>query len=201
MTSRQGTPSGPAGYTYLLSNADERRAVALAAELHARFEAMPGRFKNNPSTLRLAKLGEVGAACWLVSRRLKHTEMFSDPARHAESDMIVSGLRVEVRSWSAKHWNEMGRSVDPEQLPMLNRTIDVVLWATLDNASGSTQFEARGWSRLRDIETAPITVIGPPWNKTRVRQLNPHQLQPMSVLLTALEAKNQQAPERPPTVA
>ncbi len=136
-------------------------AVQAADESIARWSSAPGHYRNQWTSHLVGRLGEAAAEQYLQSRGLAGVAHFRFPAREAMGDIELPTLRLDVKTWSAAFWNDLGRCVAVNQLPVLERKADGIVWCVLhENASQpkdawlaktSVRVALRGYSTLADI--------------------------------------------------
>jgi hypothetical protein len=93
-----------------------------------------------------------------------------------------SSVRLDIKTWSAAFWPDLGRCVAVDQLRVLERKADSILWCILREntrvpkevwlARPSVRVSLVGYSTFADIRQAPIKLTG----RTGMRQVQNHQL-------------------------
>jgi len=138
------------------------------------------RYPNNlgPSH-RKRKLGEVAVEKWARTLGVDVESPFRDLRLAAREDLVVGGVRLEVMTWHAARWPELGRSVTPGHVPVVRRKADAIVWCALDGGAVTLH----GWSTPDDVEKAPLTVSGPPHHPFETHQVAVDGLRPMETLL------------------
>jgi len=76
--------------------------------------------------------------------------------------------RLEVKTWDAKYWPELGRCISVEQYPDLKKKADIILWCVLDLKNVETLLKTpeglsvslAGWSKVEVIVNASIKDTG-----------------------------------------
>ena len=121
------------------------------------FKGRPGYYRNLQASHRKGKLGEIAVEKWATSMGFEVDPVFRDIALTAREDMVISGVRVEVKTWDANTWDEMGRCVTPQQLPALRRKADAIVWCSVNGS----EVAIHGWSSLADVEARPVILTGP----------------------------------------
>jgi len=139
-----------------------------------------------PNTLRshiVGKLGELAVEMW-ATPKFQVDSVFRDPARIAECDLIIDGLRIDVKTWSESSWVELGRCVRPTQLASHIRKTDLFLWTHLvenidpEKLPCSIQVHLAGTSTIDDVLNAPGWVLRSLPN----RQVGVDEMRPLSFL-------------------
>ena len=172
-------------------------AVAAADESIARWGSAPGHYRNQWTSHLVGRLGEVAAEQCFSNRGLAVLAHFRFPEREAMCDIEIAATRFDVKTWSAAFWNDLGRCVAVNQLPVLERKADCVLWCVLhENASlpkdawlaqKSVRVALWGYSTLTDIRQSPVCLTGRPG----MRQVQNHQvaekdIRPLDELIPSL---------------
>lgn len=147
-----------------------QQARQLAKASYNQFKQRSGYYTNTPQTHFIGKLGEIGALCCLEGVGLTCQAVFEDTKRLQECDIIVrETVRVEVKTWSSIHWDELGRCIAAGQIGALECKCDVVLWCVVSAdgldpehqaAEESCDVRVAGWSEVSDIRDAPMRVTG-----------------------------------------
>jgi hypothetical protein len=157
-------------------------AIAAAEASLARWGSAPGHYRNQWASHLVGRLGEVAAEQFFASRGLVVLSHFRFPEREALCDIELAALRFDVKTWSAAFWNDLGRCAAVNQMPVLERKADGILWCVLhENASlskdawlakASVRVALRGYSTLADIRQSPVRLTGRPG----MRQVRNHQV-------------------------
>lgn len=154
-------------------------ANALATESLRRFAGRQGYYNNNHNSHLRGKLGEIAATRVLADMGLQVEPLWRDLSRMSDADIVVGNrLRADVKTWSERHWTDLGRCVAVGQLPALQRKSDLILWCTSDDQVGpGMRVTVEGWNTLDDVATAPRRLTGPRGG----RQVDNYQLDPASL--------------------
>lgn len=83
---------------------------------------------------------------------------FHDDARDAECDIIVGGLRVEVKGIKQNAWNRYGPCISTRQLAKIERKADIVLWALYDERNQLVTFQ--GWNPVSEVRSLTPVFTG-----------------------------------------
>ena len=153
---------------------------------HATFEkrqAVSGRYCNTLNSHRKGKLGEVAVESWLRSANRLLESPFRDIEREREADILATGpLRLEVKTWTARYWPEMGRCVTPGQVRPMRARADAVVWCSVAEHGGEVRVTIQGWSTLDDIAATALRETGPEFKKIVNHQLEETELRPLQEL-------------------
>ena len=100
-------------------------------------------------------------------------------SRECVADICVPGVfRADVKTWSARFWEDFGRCVAVKQLPKLLRKADVIVWCVCpEELQPGMQVSIRGWSTLSDVQAAPQRWTGP----ARGRRVHNHQVSELTL--------------------
>lgn len=150
------------------SSIDE--AKALATESAAKYQNLVAKNKapyhqNTVHSHFIGKIGEIGAA--LAFQGLKSfaqsdveiDEVFRDANRDRECDLIINGLRVEVKCWKPYAIEQYGPCISDRQAVKLHKKCDAVVYATFDQRT--KEFQLIGWNTMDDIAETPAVLTGP----------------------------------------
>jgi len=158
-------------------------ANELGLRAYRRYAGKPGYYTNSSATHIKGKRGELGVEAWAISEALRVESLFRDKNKDSEADLVLDGvLTVDVKMWSEKHWEKLGRCVQADQAHALARKAMCIIWCT-QNESG-TKITLRGWSWTLDAFFARKEETG----HDDMRRINNYQLEesdlrPMSELL------------------
>lgn len=156
-----------------LDGADFEVARSLAQKTFDRWKSAPGYYTNTFESHLNGKVGEVALLKWLGSQVVSIDAAFTDLKREREADVIVSGLRIDMKTWAEKWWPEMGRCIAVKQLPSLRKKADRIVWGWIRELTAEQAIVVlAGWSTIEDVELAPQRNTGP---KGR-RQVFNHQI-------------------------
>lgn len=95
----------------------------------------------------------------LVGTELNIDPAFQDDNRDAECDLIVNGLRIEVKGIKYGSWLRFGPCISAAQRKNIERKADVVLWALYNERQQTFTFE--GFNLVKDISNIPTVMTGP----------------------------------------
>lgn len=179
----------------LLETSDVKWAVNAASASIEKWAGQAGYYNNRFDSHFKGKLGELAAEKYLLENGHKLDPHFRFLDRENLCDLVIKikryteVRRLEVKTWDAKYWPELGRCISVEQYPDLKKKADIILWCVIDlkdvetllkNPQGVT-VSLTGWSTIAEITNAPVkdTGIGG-MRKVRNYQLLETDLRPMS---------------------
>lgn len=133
-----------------------------------------GYYNNRLNSHFKGKLGEIAIEKYLLQNGCKIDSHFRFSERENLSDMVVKIknytqiCRLEVKTWDANYWAELGRCIAVDQYPGLKRKADLVVWCVIDLAKadellenpGPAAISLAGWSKVNEISNAPIKNTG-----------------------------------------
>jgi hypothetical protein len=170
-----------------LSIEDVQWAAHVARSSFARWAGQPGYYDNRLNSHFKGKLGELAVEKFLLGKNLKLDSHFRFPDRENLSDIVVKikGYRkisrVEVKTWSSAHWQELGRCVSVDQYPDLKKKADVIIWCVVNvveitetaDPLAPVKAALAGWSKIDDVSKAPVKLTG----AGNMRKIENHQLE------------------------
>ena len=173
---------------------DVKWAVDTSLSSIEKWSQRDGYYNNRLASHLTGKLGELAVEKYLIDSGLKIDSHFRFPDRENLSDLVIKikkysqVLRLEVKTWSAAYWPELGRCIAVGQYLILKKKADQIIWcviepvdvnALLKNPAGVT-ISLAGWSTVGEIGSAPIknTGIGD-MRKVENYQLEDSDLRPM----------------------
>ncbi len=180
---------------------DVKWAVSTARSSIEKWSTREGYYNNRTASHLNGKLGELAVEKYLLDAGCKIDSHFRFPERENLSDIVVKVkkytqvCRLEVKTWSANYWPELGRCIAVDQYPVLKKKADRILWCVIDSTSAeellktptALQVSLAGWSSIGDVSEAPIqnTGIGE-MRKVNNYQLSQSALHPIEELLKDL---------------
>ncbi len=162
-----------------LTDDEVAEAIRLGDATWAMFRGKPGHYRNLQTSHHKGKMGEIAVEKWATGLGRKVEPVFRDISQTSREDLVISGIRVEVKTWDDRWWEEMGRCVTPRQLPALRRKADVIIWCSVDG----NEVTPHGWSTLNDVEARPVTLTGPAHHPVANHQVPADQLRQLDELL------------------
>jgi hypothetical protein len=142
------------------------------------FKGKPGYYGNRQASHRMGKLGEIAVEKWAMAQGFEVEPVFRDITQVTREDLVIGGIRVEVKTWEAKYWDDMGRCVRPMQLPALRRKTDIVIWCSRDGS----EVTLHGWSTIADIVAQPVVMTGPTHKRLDNHQVPVDELRPLEAM-------------------
>lgn len=94
----------------------------------------------------------------LIGKDLSIDAAFQDDTRESECDLIVSGLRIEVKCIKYGSWIRFGPCISAAQLKNIQKKADVVIWALYNERQQTFTFE--GFNEVKDIANIPTEMTG-----------------------------------------
>jgi len=158
----------------LLETADVEWAIRSASVSIEKWSGQAGYYNNRFDSHFKGKLGELAAEKYLLEKGYKLDSHFRFPERENLSDLVIKVkrytkvCRLEVKTWDAKYWPELGRCISVEQYPDLKKKADIILWCVLDLKDVETLLKTpeglsvslAGWSKVEVIVNASIKDTG-----------------------------------------
>ncbi len=173
---------------------DVKWAIDTAMSSIEKWSQRDGYYNNRLASHLTGKLGELAMERYLLENRLKLDSHFRFSERENLCDLVVKiknysqVRRLEVKTWSAAYWADLGRCIAVAQYPILKKKADLIIWcvvepvdldALLKNPIGVTVSLA-GWSTVGEIRSAPIKRTGAgDMRKVENYQLEEGDLRPM----------------------
>lgn len=128
-----------------------------------RFKETSGHYDNTENSHYIGKLGEMAVFRYLQGEPHKVLiPYFADEREVGKCDILSENMRIEVKTWSARHWPQLGRCVREEQLPTIRAKADTIFWCyVLENHDeASATVVIAGQNTIKDIANAPIRETG-----------------------------------------
>jgi hypothetical protein len=162
-----------------LTDAEVAEAHRLGDEAYHAFKASHRYHNNLGPSLRKRKLGEIAVERWARTLGVEVEAPFRDIALASREDLVIGGVRVEVKTWHHDAWGAMGRSVTPGNVETIRHKADAIVWCSLE---GDT-VTVHGWSTLDDVEAVPLTMTGPAHHPVATHQVPLEDLRPLERLI------------------
>ena len=148
-----------------------------------RWESKKGHYNNNLNSHFKGKLGELAVESYLLSANLKIDSHFRFAEREKLADIVIKVkgynkvFRIEVKTWSAIYWADLGRCIAKNQLTDLQKKADAVIWCVTDlqemmDTPAPVHVQLTGWSTIDDVAKAPVKFTG----MDKMRKVENHQL-------------------------
>lgn len=185
-----------------LSVEDVQWAADAARASIAKWSQRDGYYNNRLASHLTGKLGELAMEKYLLENRFKLDSHFRFAERENLCDIVVKVknysqvCRLEVKTWSAGYWADLGRCIAVDQYPTLQKKADLVVWCVLapvdmDQLTASPSplvVSLAGWSTAAEISKAPIHATGSGgMRKVMNYQLDEKDLHPFVEFRDALE--------------
>lgn len=161
---------------------NEIDAVIAAAEASSsRYGVNAGHYANTLLSHIVGRAGELAAEMWFTGLGFTVAAHWRYKERERLCDIEVEKHRVEVKTWSARFWNDLGRCVAVGQVDAVSKKAGVVLWATVTPSISTVDewrsiteviVELKGYSTMNDIREAPIRMTGPIGRQVQNRQVD-----------------------------
>ena len=152
-----------ASNTVVISEDEFAWAKNLAQQTLAIFATRGGYYNNNLNSHLRGKCGEVAVSRLLKAYGVTVEDHWEDLALIAAADLTLENkIRVDVKTWDERYWEEMGRCIAYGQVPTLREKADVIIWCHSESVvrPGMKVFAA-GWSNTSEIELSPRRMTGP----------------------------------------
>lgn len=148
-----------------LSEADVNDARLLARDTLDLFQNRAGYYTNSKNNHFRGKLGEIAVSRYLLNRKGSVIQHYRDLSNLTLCDLEIVGnenrIRVEVKTWSNRFWDDLGRCVAVGQYHSISNKADIVIWCTSpDNLQQDISISIQGYSTMKDIIKAPAKYTG-----------------------------------------
>lgn len=160
-------------------------AHLLARQSLDRWQNRRGHYNNRLRSHLIGRIGEMAVSSWLHEMGLALTNHYLDPDAEPLCDITVklkdnNAVRIEVKTWAARYWPDLGRCIAVNQYCALAKKCDLVVWCVIPNPIPviETQdyhevvVDIGRWSTLSDIKSAPQRWTG----RASMRQVHNYQL-------------------------
>ncbi len=151
-------------------------ARSMAEETFRLFANSPGHYNNTVDSHFRGKIGELACEQWAASAGIPCEPIFKDATRMQEADLYLGVLRaqrIEVKTWNAAFWQNLGRCVAVNQMPDIRAKANAVIWCiTPDGIASGVSVEIAGWNTVAEIAQLPPVWTGPKGG----RQVHNHQV-------------------------
>lgn len=162
------------GIKMRLTASDVKWAIDSASASIGKWSGQAGYYDNRINSHLKGKLGELAVEKYLLENGHKLDSHFRFPDRENLSDLVIKikkytvVRRLEVKSWDAKYWSELGRCISVEQYPDLKKKADIILWCVVDlkdvdallKNPQEVAVSLAGWLKIEEISSAPIKNTG-----------------------------------------
>lgn len=149
-------------------------AADSAARSAERWSQQAGHYTNYLTSHFKGKLGELAVEKFLLEKGYKLDSHFRFADRENLCDIVIKVrgyrdvCRVEVKTWDARYWAELGRCIAVDQYEKIKKKADQIVWCVAE----ADDFEAllkspapisialMGWSWTADVVNAPVRLTG-----------------------------------------
>lgn len=158
-------------------------AMILAEKSFERYRNIFGHYRNTANGHLVGHLGEFAAFIWLRDNGFEPVGIFTDPERDKECDISTIAARIEVKTWSHKHWDDLGRAVSVSQLSRLKKKADIVFFCSADEVdSPMPKIQFRGWVEVAAFDSTEPKMTGFPGREIYNHQLEDSDLKRIDTL-------------------
>ena len=158
------------GINYTVTDADRNMAHTLAMESFNLYSKKITQSKspynqNNFKSHLVGKIGEVAAGnAFTELKSMLGWEytldcVYMDAKRDSSCDLIINGLRIEVKTWRPIDWTTYGACISERQAVKMAKKADVVIYGTFDTESG--EYILKGFNTMKDIFAVSPKLTGP----------------------------------------
>src|SRR5690606_27892033 len=128
----------------------------------------------------IGKLGETAANKLLINNQFTTKPLFQDISEERRCDIEISlnagnKTKVDIKTWSKKYWDKLGRCIAVSQLESIKEKCDIIMWCVLEDdieeapklgQCGTYTANVGSWSTIEDIENAPQKLTGIPGRRS-----------------------------------
>jgi len=167
-------------------NAETKLAALLLAEASfQKYSKVFGHYRNTANSHLVGRLGEFATYTHLRNQGLNPVPHFLDVNKDRECDIGSKVGRIEVKTWKAEFWDELGRCVSVSQSASVKRKADLILWCVADEIESETpKIEFKGWSEVSDIDDLVPKMTGAEGRQIHNYQFDEASLNPIDSLIT-----------------
>lgn len=145
-----------------------------------KYALVRGHYFNTIDRHLVGHLGEFAAFIWLRDNGFEPEALFLDEKQEKKCDIDTNIGRIEVKTWSNKHWDDWGRCVAVSQLPSIKKKADIVFWCSVLGVESETPMvKFRGWNRVEIFDEVEPKLTGNPGREVNNYQLNDTDLIPV----------------------
>jgi hypothetical protein len=184
---------------------DVHWAADSAALSAGRWAQQAGHYTNYLTSHFKGKLGELAVEKFLLEKGYKLDSHFRFADRENLSDIVIKVrgyrdvCRVEVKTWDARYWAELGRCIAVDQYEKIKKKADQIVWCVAEagdfeallKSPAPISIALMGWSWTADVVNAPVRLTGTDkMRKVENYQLGENDLHPMHEYKTSENRSN-----------
>jgi hypothetical protein len=153
---------------------DVKWAIAVSQNSVEKWSERKGYYNNRLNSHLKGKLGELAVEKYLLGKKFKLDSHFRFSERENLCDIVIKVrkytkiYRLEIKTWSANYWQELGRCIAVDQYPILKKKADFIIWCVVNSTAvaellkkpQSVLISLVGWSKINEIPNAPIKDTG-----------------------------------------
>lgn len=167
---------------------DREDCLSLAAQTHSRYAPKRGYYRNLLSSHVLGRAGEFAVAHLTSLTNESVERLFLNLENDAQADIALGNLRLDVKTWNDKYWQDWGRCISVKQFPHLRSKATHIVWCTSDASDSNSIWTVtiRGWNTIEDIESLPKKWTGPAGKQVYNFQCSESDIRPIEELISQL---------------
>jgi len=149
-------------YVVTIDEEQFAEAYELAEATMEVFASRPGHYTNSFSSHLRGKVGEIAVTHVLGEFGISCDPLWRDLSLLSSADVHTPSFRADVKSWSSRYWEDLGRCVAVGQLEKLRDKADVVVWCqTHHELVAGMRVAVMGWNSVEEVASAPRLFTGP----------------------------------------
>lgn len=156
--------------SYQVTVQDQELATKLAEESCNKYSKLVLRKKspynqNNLKSHLVGKIGEVASGNVFVAIKemmdwpYDIEQIYLDSNRDSSCDIIINGLRIEIKTWRPCDWKKYSACISERQAVKLHHKADVVVYGTYDK--DTNEYLLLGFNTVQDIMEVEPVLTGP----------------------------------------
>lgn len=147
-------------------------ATTMSNDSFSRFADTSGHYNNTHHSHLIGRVGELAVEQYFLNKCPETDPImmfewqwssidsaFRDPRRDREHDIGFMGIRYEVKTWSDRYWDDLGRCVAEAQLAGVRRKADRIIWCSYGNDDAVVTLH--GWNTPSELAKIPTKPTGP----------------------------------------
>ena len=148
-------------------------AVDAAKHSIEKWSGRDGYYDNRLASHLKGKLGELAVEKYLLANGFRLDSHFRFSERENLCDIVIKVKnysqvrRIEIKTWSADYWSELGRCIAVDQHPVLKKKADFIIWCIVESfddtwieSPAPLSVSLAGWSTIAEVSSAPIKDTG-----------------------------------------